>query len=57
MLDNCPFHALATRHTDLVCGANLQLVRGLAAGTGDERTPVLAPAPGRCCVEILRDAP
>ena len=27
-LENCPFHALAARHTDLVCGANLELVRG-----------------------------
>lgn len=52
ILDNCPFHALATRHTDLICGANLHLARGLAAATGDERTPVLAPADGRCCVEI-----
>lgn len=55
VLENCPFHALATRHTALICGANLELVRGLAAATGDERTPVLAPAPGRCCVEIRTD--
>lgn len=52
VLENCPFHALASRHTALVCGANVDLVRGLAAATGDERTPVLAPSPGRCCVEI-----
>ena len=54
MLDNCPFHALAARHTTLICGANLELVRGLAAATADERTPVLAPTEGRCCVEIRR---
>lgn len=52
ILENCPFHALASRHTALICGANVDLVRGLAAATGDERTPVLAPAAGRCCVEI-----
>ncbi|GAA5090506.1 helix-turn-helix domain-containing protein [Microbacterium yannicii] len=56
VLENCPFHALAARHTDLICGANLQLVRGLATATGDPRTPVLAPAAGRCCVEIRSTA-
>lgn len=55
VLENCPFHALARRHTSLICGANLELVRGLAAATADERTPVLAPAADRCCVEIRRD--
>jgi len=52
VLDNCPFHALAARHTSLVCGANVALVRGLARATGDERTAVLAPHDGRCCVEV-----
>lgn len=52
VLENCPFHQLATRHTSLVCGANVELVRGLAAATGDEREPVLTPREGRCCVEI-----
>lgn len=52
VLENCPFHQLATRHTSLVCGANVELVRGLVAATGDEREPVLAPREGRCCVEI-----
>lgn len=51
-LANCPFHVLAQRHTQLVCAVNLQLVCGLTAGTGDPRTPVLAPHEGRCCVEI-----
>jgi predicted ArsR family transcriptional regulator len=57
VLENCPFHALATRHTALICGANLELVKGLAAATGDARTPVLAPVEGRCCVEIRPAAP
>ena len=52
VLENCPFHALARRHTALICGANVELVRGLAAATGDDRTAVLAPAAGRCCVEV-----
>ncbi|MGU3645229.1 helix-turn-helix transcriptional regulator [Microbacterium sp. C23T] len=56
VLENCPFHALATRHTALICGANLELVRGLTTATGDERTPVLAPTAGRCCVEIRDSA-
>jgi predicted ArsR family transcriptional regulator len=54
VLENCPFHTLATRHTALVCGANLELVKGLATATDDARMPVLAPAAGRCCVEIRR---
>lgn len=56
VLENCPFHALATRHTTLICGANLELVRGLATATGDERTAVLAPVAGRCCVELRHSA-
>ncbi len=51
-LENCPFHALATRHTPLVCGANLALVQGAVDGTGDDRMPALEPAAGRCCVAI-----
>ncbi|MGN6218842.1 MAG: helix-turn-helix transcriptional regulator [Microbacterium sp.] len=57
VLENCPFHVLANRHTALICGANLELVRGLAAASGDDRTPVLAPAAGGCCVEIRTSAP
>ena len=51
-LENCPFHALAARHTPLVCGANLALVQGVVEATGDERMPVLEPAVGRCCVAV-----
>jgi predicted ArsR family transcriptional regulator len=51
-LENCPFHALAQRYTDLMCNANLSLVEGMAAATGDERTPVLEPQSTRCCVAI-----
>lgn len=52
-LANCPFHALAQDYTDLVCGMNLDLIRGiidaLAAGRIEAR---LDPAPDRCCVTV-----
>ena len=50
MLTNCPFHALAHTHTELVCGMNLQLLAGLLdalASTG--LTARQAPSPDRCC--------
>jgi predicted ArsR family transcriptional regulator len=52
-LMNCPFHTLAQNHTELVCGMNLHLVGALLDGTG--RRAVLDPAPGRCCVSVVRD--
>ncbi len=53
VLANCPFHALAERYTELVCGMNLDLINGLldALGPGERRAR-LDPAPGRCCVTI-----
>ena len=52
-LSNCPFHDLAQRHRDLVCGFNLELINGLldtlpAGGL----CGTLDPAPGRCCVTV-----
>ena len=57
-LRNCPFHQLATRHTELVCGMNLALVEGVVAGlrAGGMR-PALDPGPGRCCVVIGTGTP
>ena len=56
VLRNCPFHALAARHTALVCGLNLAFVGGLVDGMGaDGVEPVLAPRPGACCVELRGD--
>ncbi|MFC7275292.1 helix-turn-helix transcriptional regulator [Paractinoplanes rhizophilus] len=53
ILHNCPFHALAARHTALVCGLNHAFLSGLVDGLGATgATPVLAPHPGRCCVEL-----
>jgi predicted ArsR family transcriptional regulator len=51
VLDNCPFHALATRHTALICGINAEFIAGLLAGLGcDALRAELRPRPGRCCV-------
>jgi predicted ArsR family transcriptional regulator len=52
-LHNCPFHALASRHTDLVCGLNHDLLSGLLEGLGLTGVRArLAPRPGACCVEL-----
>ena len=52
-LANCPFHALAQKHTELVCGMNLDLVEGLLQGLGTSSLQArLSPSPGRCCVTI-----
>ena len=54
-LRNCPFHPLAQRATELVCGINLGYVSGLLDGLGmSELEATLAPAEGECCVEVSR---
>jgi predicted ArsR family transcriptional regulator len=55
ILGNCPFHALAQEHAELVCGMNLHLLEGVLDGLG--RTGVQArldPGPSRCCVRLER---
>jgi len=54
-LINCPFHALAEEHTELVCGMNLDLLTGMldTCDSGGLRAS-LDPAPGRCCVTLDR---
>lgn len=53
VLVNCPFHSLAQRHTDLVCGMNLCLVDGILDGLATTGlTAHLAPEPGHCCVRL-----
>ncbi|MET0416709.1 MAG: transcriptional regulator [Actinoplanes sp.] len=54
VLANCPFHRLARQYTDLVCGLNLHLLRGMTEGAGAPYRPVLDPAPERCCVRLPR---
>lgn len=52
-LVNCPFHRLAEEHRALVCGMNLDLLRGLLEGLGPGSFEArLEPAPGFCCVRI-----
>lgn len=52
-LRTCPFHPLAARAPDLVCGINHAFVTGLLDGL-DATTvrAVLSPSPGECCVEL-----
>jgi predicted ArsR family transcriptional regulator len=53
VLVNCPFHALAQRHPQLVCGMNLELVDGVLAGAGPCGLAArLAPEEGLCCVRL-----
>jgi predicted ArsR family transcriptional regulator len=52
-LGNCPFHALAAGHTELVCGMNLRFLDGVLTGAGEGGlTARLAPAEGLCCVRL-----
>ncbi|KUI40760.1 ArsR family transcriptional regulator [Mycobacterium sp. IS-1590] len=52
-LRNCPFHAVAKDHLEVVCGLNLQLVDGVIEGscTPGARAE-LSPRQGRCCVLV-----
>lgn len=55
VLSNCPFHALAQQFRDLVCGMNLELLRGLRSVLpleDVELQPRLDPQPGQCCVRF-----
>ena len=52
-LRNCPFHALAAKHRDLVCGMNLEMITAIVEGMGTELDAVLDPRPGQCCVAIV----
>ncbi len=52
-LANCPFHALAQEHTELVCGMNLRLLDGVLESVPSSGLVArLQPAPGRCCVRM-----
>lgn len=57
-LSNCPFHALAESHRELVCGMNLSLVQGVVDGmeAADLRS-CLDPRPGECCVTVSARKP
>jgi predicted ArsR family transcriptional regulator len=54
---NCPFHALAATHRQLVCRMNHELLGGLMEGLElDDVEAVLDPKPGECCVAIRPSA-
>lgn len=52
-LRNCPFDALATEHTALVCGVNLDFVTGVLDGLGCRSARArLHPDADHCCVRL-----
>lgn len=56
-LRNCPFHALAQQHTELVCGMNRTLLDAAAGALQPGTVAELDPAPGRCCVAFAYGRP
>jgi predicted ArsR family transcriptional regulator len=58
VLENCPFDRVAREHTALVCGLNVDFVRGVVDGLGCAGVSAsLQPAPGRCCVSARHADP
>ncbi|MET8954400.1 helix-turn-helix transcriptional regulator [Streptomyces sp. NPDC004393] len=52
-LRNCPFHPLASKAPDLVCGMNQAFLSGYLNGLRVSGVQaVLAPEPGECCVRL-----
>ncbi|MEW2621547.1 helix-turn-helix domain-containing protein [Streptomyces sp. NPDC048106] len=52
-LRNCPFHPLAAKAPDLVCGMNHAFLSGYLGGLEvNGIQAVLAPEPGECCVRL-----
>ncbi|MDX3249299.1 helix-turn-helix transcriptional regulator [Streptomyces sp. ME18-1-4] len=52
-LRNCPFHPLAAKAPDLVCGMNHAFLTGYLDGLRISGVQaVLAPQPGACCVQL-----
>ncbi len=51
-LRNCPFHRIAEDHRQLVCTANLHLLRGITEQLAPDMVATLDPAPGQCCVRL-----
>ena len=55
VLSNCPFHAMAQEHTELICGMNLHLLEGVLDGLDAPGLHArLDPGPYRCCVRLER---
>lgn len=57
VLSNCPFHALVAKHTELVCGMNLDLITAMLDQLRRRDIQArLDPKPDRCCVTLTRQA-
>ncbi len=55
ILANCPFHALAQTHRELVCAMNHSLLAALVdAIAADHIVARLEPGENRCCVVLVR---
>ena len=55
-LRNCPFHPLAAKAPQLICGINHAFLTGfLDALRASTVTAVLAPRDGECCVELAAE--
>lgn len=53
-LRNCPFHPLAAKATELVCGMNQAFLAGYLEGLEvPDVSAVLEPSPGECCVRLV----
>jgi predicted ArsR family transcriptional regulator len=53
ILANCPFHALARAHTELVCQLNHTLIAALAQAIAPDLLDIrLDPGENRCCVTL-----
>lgn len=54
VLTNCPFDNLATKHTDVICHANVALLQGVAEGASETERKVefVPPTDGCCCVRV-----
>ena len=58
VLTNCPFDKLASKHTEIICQANVALLQGVAEGASETARTVefVAPADGCCCVRVTASA-
>jgi predicted ArsR family transcriptional regulator len=53
VMTNCPFHSLATTHTELVCEMNHALITGITDALAPDRIcACLEPGENRCCVVL-----
>jgi predicted ArsR family transcriptional regulator len=56
-LANCPFHALARKHTGLVCSMNLHLIVAMLEQLECPTVQAaLDPGPDRCCVTLSEES-